>query len=138
MERDTAWLDSQFSGIGDDEPFQTITIDRVIELTMRCHHDPAHGAQLWNHEALRAALDMQKQMKGNGAYLVLRRGRNLTQPRRESAGILTGGEEALAPRDAVTLFLYRQNRTAAGEAAVWWPQIRFPDGNYVLAFSFDW
>ncbi|MBZ5511196.1 MAG: hypothetical protein LAN70_08485 [Acidobacteriia bacterium] len=138
VERDTAWLDSQFSGIGDDEPFQTITIDRVIELTMRCHHDPAHGAQLWNHEALRAALDMQKQMKGNGAYLVLRRGRNLTQPRRESAGILTGGEEALAPRDAVTLFLYRQNRTAAGEAAVWWPQIRFPDGNYVLAFSFDW
>ena len=77
-------------------------------------------------------------MKGDKAYLLVRRGRNLAQPRRETQGILTGGEEALVPRDAPALFFFRQEATADGQAEAWWPQLRFADGNYVLAFSFDW
>jgi len=136
--KNTAWLNSQLTGIKDTDGYQVTTIDRVLELLDKCEADPKHGAQLWNLESIRAALEMRKTLHGNKAYLVVRRGRNLTQARRETQGILAGGEEALAPRDAVTLFLYRQNATAAGEVEVWWPQLRFPDGNYVLAFSFDW
>jgi len=113
-------------------------VDRILELIAKCEADPQYGTQLWNPESLRAALDMLKKMRGNKAYLVVRRGRDLKQPRRETQGILAGGEDALAPQDATTLFLYRQNATPKGEAEVWWPQLRFPDGNYVLAFSFDW
>jgi len=34
--------------------------------------------------------------------------------------------------------MYRANATPNGEVEVWWPQLRFPDGEYVMAFSFDW
>jgi hypothetical protein len=136
--KNTAWLDAHLASIEDDKPFQTTTIDRVIELLGKCDSDPQYASQLWNADAIRAALEICKTMRGNRAYLVVRRGRRLTQPRRETQGILAGGEEALAPRDAVTLFLFRQEATPSDEAAVWWPQLRFSDGTYVLAFSFDW
>lgn len=136
--KNTSWLNSELNSIGDNDAYKVMTIDRILELLEKCEHDPVYGARLWNKETIRAALDICKQMRGNKAYLVVRRGRKLTQARRETQGILAGGEEALAPRDAVTLFLYRQDETPRGEAEVWWPQLRFADGNYVLAFSFDW
>lgn len=76
---------------------------------------------------------------GDKAYLVVRRGRTAQARRGERKGILSGGEEALAPKDAPTLFLYRQDPTKKGETEVWWPQLRFPEGqkNYVLSFSID-
>jgi hypothetical protein len=137
--KNTTWIDDELAGIDSTSAYSTITITRVMELLERCPHDPKHGAQLWNLKTLRAALESRAKIAHDErAYLVVRRGRNLAQPRRETQGILAGGEEALAPRDAVTLFLFRQNATASGEEAVWWPQLRFPDGNFVLAFSFDW
>lgn len=136
--KNTTWLDSELASIGDNESYKIVTIDRVLELLEKCEHDPSRGAKLWNLESIRAALDMWKKTHDNRAYLVVRRGRSLTTPRRETQGILAGGEDALAPRDALTLFLYRQDSTASGETEAWWPQLRFPDGNYILAFSFDW
>lgn len=136
--KNTAWLDNQLTAIGDDESAQIVTIDRIVELMEKCKHDPAHGTQLWNLASIKAALEILKQRSGDKAYLVVRRGRNLTQPRRETRGILEGGEGAVADRDAPALFMLRQDPTAKGEPAVWWPQLRFPDGNYVLTFSFDW
>jgi hypothetical protein len=95
---------------------------------------------LWDAKAIEAGLATIKSMPqyGNKAYIVVDRGRSLNQPRRESQWITTKGEENLAPNDALTLFIYRQNANAKGEIEVWWPQLRFPEGNYVLAFSFDW
>jgi hypothetical protein len=58
--------------------------------------------------------------------------------RSERHGIIQSAEAGLAPLDAPTLFMYRMNANAEGEAEAWWPQLRFPEGNYVLAFSFDW
>ena len=138
VKKNTSWLDSELATIGDSDGYKEVTVDRILELLARCELDPKYGAQLWNPESLRAALDILKKMRGSRAYLVVRRGRDLRQPRRETQGILAGGEEALAPRDALALFLYRQNPTSQGETEVWWPQLRFADGNYVLAFSFDW
>jgi hypothetical protein len=82
-------------------------------------------------------LEKLSSLMGAKAYLVVRRGRDLNVPRRETQGILSGGEDQLAPRDAPTLFLYRINPNAKRETEAWWPQLRFPDGNYVLAFSFN-
>jgi hypothetical protein len=138
VKKNTSWLDSELASTKDSDGYEEVTVDRILELLARCEHDPKHGAQVWNPGSLRAALEMVKKMRGSKAYLVVRRGRDLRQPRRETQGILAGGEDALAPRDAVTLFLYRQNATPTGGVEVWWPQVRLPDGNYVLAFSFDW
>jgi hypothetical protein len=69
---------------------------------------------------------------------VVKRNRELKAERQERQGIISGGEGRLAPTDAPTLFMYRANPNDDGETATWWPQLRFPEGNYVLAFSFDW
>ena len=134
----TSWIDDELVAIKDEEGFKTIGIDRLIELIDRCAPDPDAGFQLWDRKAIKAALEIIRNRRGDNAYLVVRRKRNLTKVRRETQGILDSGEDKLAPRDAPTLFLYRQNVTPTGELEVWWPQLRFPDGNYVLAFSFDW
>jgi hypothetical protein len=138
VRKNTSWLDSEVAGIRDSDAYKELTVDRVLELLDKCEPDPKYGSQVWNRDSIRAALGILKNMRGNRAYIVVRRGRDLTQPRRETQGILAGGESTLAPRDALTIFLYRQNATPRGEIEAWWPQLRFPDGNYVLAFSFDW
>lgn len=138
VREDTAWLDSELSHIGDTEAAKEITIDRVFELITRCKADPKYQPKLWNLESLKAALEMLKKIMGNRAYLLVRRNRREKVSRRETQGILSGGDVDLIPNDTLTLFLFRQNATPSGEEEVWWPQLRFADGNYVLAFSFDW
>jgi hypothetical protein len=134
----TEWLDKELRNVKEDASYIKISIARIIELVERCHPDPDAGVQLWDLKAIKAALEIIQSRRGDKAYLVVRRGRNLTKARRETQGILDSGEDSLAPRDAPALFLYRQNSTPKGELDVWWPQLRFPDGNYVLSFSFDW
>jgi hypothetical protein len=134
----TAWFDEQFTKIKDGPSYQTVTVDRIIELIEKVELDPNSTAQFWNMDAIKTALGvLGKKAKTDKAYLVIKRGRDLVGTRGERKGIISGGEEALAPTDAPTLFMYRQKANAGGEE-VWWPQLRFPDGNYVLAFSFDW
>ncbi len=133
-----AWFDNELPGIKDAPPHQTVTVDRVIEFMEKVELDPNSTAQFWDMDAMKTALGvLKKKAKNDKAYLVAKRGRDLVGTRGERKGIISGGEEALAPTDAPTLFLYRQNANSGGEA-VWWPQLRFPDGNFVLAFSFDW
>ena len=62
------------------------------------------------------------------------RDRGLKEKRRETAGILSGGEDKLVPNDLVTLFLMRTT-AERGTNSAWWPQIRFPVGNYGFAFA---
>jgi hypothetical protein len=138
MQKNTEWLDSQLSSFNDQDRGREVTIDFIVELIEKCQANPEVGIELWNHKTLKAALEKIKTLYGNKAYLVVRRDRNLNVQRRETQGILDGGEHELAPRDAPTLFMYRQNSNPRGEIAVWWPQLRFSEGNYVLAFSFDW
>ncbi len=122
----------------DAPPYATVNVDRARELLGRVEIDPSQGAQLWNLDAIATALDVLRERTGNDkVYLAVRRNRDLVAARGEKRGIISGGEEGLAPKDAPTLFMYRSNANKHGESAVWWPQLRFPDGNYVLAFSFD-
>lgn len=135
----TAWIDAKLADVGDEESGRETTIDEVTEILKRCPPDPEVGGDLWNLKTIGTALDTIKTLLGGKAYLVVRRNRRAEAVRRERQGILSGGEESLAPKDAPTLFLYRQNPTAKGEGAVWWPQLRFPEGsrNYVLSFSIN-
>ena len=132
----TAWLDTQLAKFMDTVGRYEVDVGFVQELLEHCPTDPQYPNEMWNLKIIGAALGKLRSLKGERAYLVVRRGRALQEARRETQGILTGGEEALAPKDAPTLFIYRQNPTG-NEVAAWWPQLRFPAGNYVLAFSFQ-
>lgn len=138
MQKNTDWLNSKLSSFGDKTTAEEVTVDFLIELLEKCVPDPKHGIELWDLKTIKTALEKLRYLKGDKAYLVVRRGRDLKERRNETQGILSGGEEALAPKDAPALFIYRQNEIPGrGEIAVWWPQLRFPEGNYVLAFSFN-
>lgn len=140
MRKNTEWIDSRLADFDGESDGKEVTIDLLIELVVRCTPNADYGVELWDLKTVKAALDKLKSLKGNKAYLVVRKNRDLREPRRETQGILSGGmgEESLAPLDAPTLFMYRQNEIRTrGEIAVWWPQLRFPEGNYVLAFSFN-
>lgn len=135
----TEWINNELLKVKDAPPYTTVTIKRVIELIDKIQLDPDEGARLWDLKAIRSALDvLQTRSKNDNAYLVVKRNRDLKAIRTERNGIIQSAEAVLAPTNAPTLFMYRANATADGEAEVWWPQLRFPDGNYVLAFSFDW
>ena len=135
----TDWLDAELRKVKDGAPCLTVTVNRVMELIEKIEIDPHEGAQLWDLKAIRAALDvLATRNKSDKAYLVVRRDRDLKAVRTERHGIIQSSEANLAPKDAPTLFMYRANATSDGQAEAWWPQLRFPGGNYVLAFSFDW
>lgn len=130
------WLDEALEDVADTTASPgRITFEQAIEFLRHCPVDPRFGARLWNVDALAAALLEIRAIGGpDSAYLVVKRGRNLGAQRAETQGILSGGEEALAPRDRPALFLYRQG--GRGSSAFWWPQLRFHNGNYAIAFPF--
>ncbi len=137
MQKRTQWLDEKLAQYADDAIGQETTIDILMELLERCDPDPKYGINLWNKKTIKAALETINNIQGHGkAYIVIRRKRKLKAQRRETQGILDSGENRLAPTDAPTLFMYRQEANN-GEIEIWWPQLRFPEGNYVLAFSFN-
>lgn len=141
----TKWLDSRLEAVTDAPPYQTISTAEAMELLKHTCADPTEQAQLWDMRAIKSALQVLKEKKwpngtpvyGDKVYLVVKRKRDLKKARSEREGIISGGEDKLAPTDTPTLFLYRMNKNG-NEEEVWWPQLRFPDGNYVLTFAFDW
>jgi len=76
---------------------------------------------------------LQKSMSKGQGYVYVDRERGLKENRRETQGILDGGEAARVPNDKIALFLLRTRPIE--KASAWWPQIRFPDGRYAFAFS---
>jgi len=134
--KNTQWLDETLKAFEDDEAYYNTDIDFVISLIKKCDHDPEQGADLWNKKNIIIALEKIKDIFGNSAYLKVRRGRNLNAPRNETQGFLSGGEANDVPKDLPTIFMYRLNRRYSEDIEVWWPLIRFQEGNYVFAFSF--
>jgi hypothetical protein len=136
VKQNTAWLDTELSPYGDDKDYHIVNVDFLIRIIEKCVADPAEGVDLWNTKTLSAGLEKLKTLRGQNAYLRTRRGRDLNEPRRETQGFLSGGEESLVPKDAPALFIYKLKPGKRG-VEVWWPLIRFPEGNYALAFSFE-
>lgn len=130
------WLDAKLSSYNGTKPYYVTDVPSVIELIQKCESDPELGAELWNAKTIGAALEKMEVLKGAKAYIRVSRDRELEASRRETQGFYSGGEDTEVPTDAVTLFMYRLKKSAKGEA-VWLPQVRFPDGNYAIAFSFE-
>jgi Z1 domain len=137
MSPKTQIIDQKLQHYSNSAEYNETTISTLIELVDACDHDPQYGAELWNKKILKAALEkLRTILNDDKAYIRVRRDRNLNEPRRETQGFLSGGEDGLVPRDAPTIFIYRLTASPKG-VEVWWPMVRFPDGNYVLAFSFN-
>jgi hypothetical protein len=132
----TKWLDEELASYDGAREYQETDISRVCELMEKCEADPNEGTKLWDKKTIRAALEKIATLKGKKAYLRVSRDRDLDASRRETQGFYSGGEDKEVPADAVTLFMFRLKKSARGEA-VWLPQIRFPEGNYAIAFSFE-
>lgn len=107
-------------------------IRQLIELTMP---DQRQSERVWNPLAVAESISqfgiLQKQ---NDGYIYVDRDRGIKENRRETQGILDGGEAARVPADRLTLFLLR-TKPDGRVGAAWWPQIRFPKGRYAFAFA---
>lgn len=135
IKTNTEVIDEKLAKIKDEEAAE-IKIADAIQILELCVPDPTKPNQLWNIKSLTGALETIRNRFGDKVYVVIKRGMQAKADRRETQGIITGkGEADLAPLDAPTLFLHRQDKAGQMEDA-WWPQLRFPDGNYALAFSF--
>jgi hypothetical protein len=118
-----------------DKTFADLPIELIrtlIELTVP---DQTQSERVWNPTAVAESIvQLAKLRKETTGRVYVDRERGLRENRRETQGILDGGESSRVPANGVTLFLLR-TRAAQGLRAAWWPQIRFPDGAYAFAFS---
>jgi hypothetical protein len=134
-EEATKWIDDKLAAFDGSKDYYDSDIATVIEIVKKCQADPAFGSELWNTKTVGAALEkMATWMDSEKAYIRVSRDRGLEAARDETAGFYSGGEAGLVPDDEVTLFAFRLKKNGAREA-VWLPQVRFPDGNYAIAFS---
>lgn len=105
---------------------------KVVELTLP---DQTQSERVWNPTAMAESISqfsiLRSQEKG---YIYVDRERGLKENRRETQGILDGGEASRTPNDKLTLFVLRTRKRGKSNPA-WWPQIRFPRGKYAFAFS---
>lgn len=107
-------------------------LQRIIEQT---RPDPAASEHVWNAGAVAGSIAQYAKLLGHPtAYVYVARGRKLREHRRETQGILDGGEAGRVPADKLTLFMLRID-AESGEHDAWWPQIRFPAGRYAMAFA---
>ncbi|MEO8360408.1 MAG: Z1 domain-containing protein [Vicinamibacteria bacterium] len=114
--------------------FHEVSIDELRDLIALTVPDPAASEKIWDPVAVAESLAQFARLhRQKTGYLYLDRGRGLSAKRRETQGILDGGEAGKVPADKLTLFLLKVQGGGAVEA--WWPQIRFPAGRYAFAFA---
>jgi hypothetical protein len=130
----TAQIDRLVAGHRDKNPVE-VTIEELRELIALTVPDQRQSERVWNPVAVGESLVQFAKLNQNAkGYLYVDRERGLKENRRETQGILDGGEAGRVPDNMITLFLLR-TREERGRNAAWWPQIRFPDGRYAFAFS---
>lgn len=130
----TEKIDKKLAALG-DKSYVEMPIEDMQELVNLTMPDQKQSERVWNQiavgESLAQFAKLQQQTTG---YVYVDRHRKLEENRRETRGILTGGEADRVPNDKITLFLLRTD-AARGKNPAWWPQIRFPDGRYAFAFA---
>lgn len=108
------------------------TIKRLISLT---RPDPDAAELVWDGHAIAESLGQCAKIRNQATgFVYVDRDRDLVGNRRETQGILTGGETKLVPNTNPTLFMLR-TKEKDGRNAAWWPQVRFPAGRYAFAFA---
>jgi Z1 domain len=118
-----------------DKQYREIPMAEIIDLVSTTMPDSKESERVWDSvavaESIRHFADAQKLQTG---YVFVDRDRGLEGNRGETKGILSGGEAGLVPSDKITLFILRI-KAKGGRREAWWPQIRFPDGQYAFAFA---
>ncbi len=130
----TEKIDKMLDGLGDRDYMEMSIADMqgLIGLTMP---DQRESERVWDPIAVGESIaQFAKLYQQDSGYVYVDRVRELEAARRETQGILTGGESEKVPDDKITLFLLR-TKPSRGKHPSWWPQIRFPDGQYAFAFS---
>ena len=105
------------AGFKDDHHVE-VPIEDLKELIALTMPDPRESERVWDPiavgESLAQFARLHKQLTG---YLYVDRERGLKANRRETQGILEGGEAARVPDDKVTLFLLRTTAEGGKNAA---------------------
>jgi hypothetical protein len=117
--------------------YKEMSIDEMKALILLTRPDDSQAERVWNSLAITETLDQFAKLRNQSTgYVYVDIDRDLAENRRETAGILTGGEYATVPSDKVALYLLRTRaKPGSGSYASWWPQIRFPAGRYAFAFA---
>ncbi len=130
----TEKIDKKLADFRDDHHAE-VTIEELQALIALTMPDQRESERVWDPIAIAASLaQFAKINQQSNGYVYVDRERGLKENRRETQGILDGGEAARVPDNKITLFLLR-TKTDRGRNAAWWPQIRFPDGRYAFAFA---
>lgn len=131
---DVAEIDAILKPIADHE-YLELPIETIKKLIGLTHPDPEVAEMVWDGLAIAESLGQCATLRGQTTGLVyVDRDRDLVGRRRETQGILTGGEAGLVPGTKATLFMLR-TAEKDGRKAAWWPQVRFPAGRYAFAFA---
>jgi hypothetical protein len=118
-----------------DKGYAEVSIEDMQLLLSLTRPDETAAEHVWNPVAVAESLgQFAKLHKQPMGYVYVDRDRDLDANRRETAGILAGGEFSNVPGDKVALYMLR-TKTKQGKNAARWPQIRFPDGRYAFAFA---
>ena len=130
----TAKIDGKLAAVA-DKGYVEMPIDEMEQLVALVRPDPAFSERIWNQAAVGGSLaQFAKLHNHKTGYVYVDRNRDLKERRRETQGVLTGGERESVPGGLITLFMLR-TPDGKGQNAAWWPQIRFPDGAYAFAFA---
>jgi hypothetical protein len=134
IKADTMKIDKKLEGIA-NKKYMEISIEELKALIDLTRPDESQSEHVWNSHAIAGSIGQFAKLRRHATgYVYVDRDRDLDANRRETAGILSGGEFRIVPGDKIALYLLRTKATRGKEAG-WWPQIRFPDGNYAFAFA---
>jgi hypothetical protein len=118
-----------------DGDFVEVTAEEIRDLIALTVPDQTESERVWNSTAIgESVLQFVKLHEQATGFIYVDRNRGLKERRRETQGILAGGEAARVPGTKVTLFLLRTTADR-GKSPAWWPQVRFPAGRYAFAFA---
>jgi hypothetical protein len=118
-----------------DKRYVEMPIEDIRVLIASTLPDQRQSERVWNPIAVAESVaQFAKLSKHETGYVYVDRDRGLKENRRETRGILEGGEASKVPNDKITIFMLRTEAYGTKNPA-WWPQIRFPDGRYAFAFA---
>ncbi len=130
----TEKIDKKVEAIA-DKGYMEMSIEDMQSLIGWTKPDDAASERVWNPVAIAESLGQFAKLHGEvTGYVYVDRNRDLDANRRETAGVLAGGEFMNVPVNKIVLYMLRTKPRPRKNAA-WWPQIRFPDGRYAFAFA---
>ena len=118
-----------------NDAYREVSIEEMAALIALTVPDQRESERVWDPVAVKESIiQFAKLHKQKTGFVYVDRQRGLKKNRRETQGILDGGEAARVPNDKITLFMLRTEAYGSKREA-WWPQIRFPEGRYAFAFA---